>query len=641
MVVTTRGERHSLLFRNDGHTEVETEASDLETGTLIEIRLGDAIPPDVQDELFWAKMALDYQNPERRYKGKASPYWYDPGTFFELAQAASDYSVRGLLALFDGCSGRRAGEIAGELLGRSAPSLSRAEAAELLTKARAAAKPVKPQRLGYVGRRGADGYGRVLEVFEFQAGASPYAEVPYVIEAWAQPLVNSDALYVLVNGTPVAADMIAYRKGAATAVLLYGSGLRVEAKLGRRSVAITINITAPYMPLLSDGKAPNLNEFEDEIKAVAEKAAAALARKSPKQKGKKLTIKQAVLDHLDDAIAEASGDGRHRYSVRQLFYQLRPKLLALGFPEPNYGTISQYITGIEDELGEDLPGVYRDNRGVLYHPHTGEEMPLGTLNVEEYDRPEWIFNSILYAEKEGLFQILKDVQWPERNDCALLTSKGFATRAAKDVIDLLGETDEEIVFYCIHDADAAGTMIYQSLQDATKARPARKVQVINLGLEPAQALEMRLQVEPVTPEKAKDGSDKWRKVADYLPAVWQKWLQTHRVELNAMSSPQFIAWLNDKMAEHDIGKLVPPQDVMVEFAEKDRREKLSDQISARILKEADLDSQVKKALEELAQVDPQGTDDLVREHLKTERADLWRVPIERQTDQLLDGANRG
>ena len=95
------------------------------------------------------------------------------------------------------------------------------------------------------------------------------------------------------------------------------------------------------------------------------------------------------------------------------------------------------------------------------------------------------------------------------------------------------------------------------------------------------------------------------------------------------------------MAVHDTGKVVPPQDVMVEFAEKDRREKLSDQISARILKEADLDGQVENALQELAQVDPQGTDDLVREHLKTERADLWKMPIELQSDQLLKGGDHG
>jgi len=74
--------------------------------------------------------------------------------------------------------------------------------------------------------------------------------------------------------------------------------------------------------------------------------------------------------------------------------------------------------------------------------------------------------------------------WPEKHDCALLTSKGQPSRAARDLLDLLGDSDEEITFYCIHDADAYGTTIYQALQEATKARPARKVTVVNLGPEP-------------------------------------------------------------------------------------------------------------------------------------------------------------
>ena len=31
--------------------------------------------------------------------------------------------------------------------------------------------------------------------------------------------------------------------------------------------------------------------------------------------------------------------------------------------------------------------------------------------------------------------------------------------------------------------------------------------------------------------------------------TWDDRLQTHRVELNAMTTPQFIAWLDRKMAE--------------------------------------------------------------------------------------------
>ena len=34
---------------------------------------------------------------------------------------------------------------------------------------------------------------------------------------------------------------------------------------------------------------------------------------------------------------------------------------------------------------------------------------------------------------------------------------------------------------------------------------------------------------------------------------WEEWLQTHRVELNAMTTPQFIEWLDAKMAAHKVG----------------------------------------------------------------------------------------
>jgi DNA topoisomerase VI subunit A len=165
--------------------------------------------------------------------------------------------------------------------------------------------------------------------------------------------------------------------------------------------------------------------------------------------------------------------------------------------EVTWANFEKIVTRYEDEIGRDIPGMYRDNRGVIYTPHTGEEIPLGTLNVEQYRRPEWTFNKILYIEKEGFFQILKDEKWPESHDCALMTSKGFASRAARDIIDLLGETGEEITVFFVHDADAFGTMIYQSLQESTKARPALKLQIINLGLEPREALKLGLRVEPV------------------------------------------------------------------------------------------------------------------------------------------------
>ena len=171
--------------------------------------------------------------------------------------------------------------------------------------------------------------------------------------------------------------------------------------------------------------------------------------------------------------------------------------------------------------------------------------------VEDYERPAWTFNKVVYIEKEGFSEALKDARWAERHDCMLMSSKGFSTRAARDLVDKLAEHDEPVTIFCVHDADASGTMIYQTFQEATKARGARKIKIVNLGLEPWEAIAMGLEVEDV------EEGEKRKPVADYVleredgpTAQWEEWLQTHRVELNAMTTPQFIAWLDGKMAEH-------------------------------------------------------------------------------------------
>ena len=258
-----------------------------------------------------------------------------------------------------------------------------------------------------------------------------------------------------------------------------------------------------------------------------------------------------MLAHLDAAIAKASGHGAYRFSPRQVFYVIRPLVREAVGAELQWGNFETIIGDHELEQGE-IAGMYRDPRGTLYHPHRKDSIPLGTLQVERYRRPEWTFNKILFIEKEGFFEALKEDGWPERHDCALLTSKGQPTRAARDLLDLLGETGEDILFFAVHDADAAGTLIYQSLQEATRARPGRKVRVINLGLEPEEALAMDLEVEEV------DAGERRKPVAAYVPDDARDWLRHHRVELNAMTTPQFIAWLDGKMAAFGNGKLVPP-----------------------------------------------------------------------------------
>jgi hypothetical protein len=134
-------------------------------------------------------------------------------------------------------------------------------------------------------------------------------------------------------------------------------------------------------------------------------------------------------------------------------------------------------------------------------------------------------------------------------------------------------------------------MIFQTLQEETMARGARKIEIINIGLEPWEAVAMGLEVETLEEGKQR------KAVADYVDGHdgdWADWLQTHRVELNVMTTPQLIEWLDGKMAGH--GKLIPPEAVL----QAELAERLEDGVRAdlteRILREADLDVQVAAAL---------------------------------------------
>ena len=178
--------------------------------------------------------------------------------------------------------------------------------------------------------------------------------------------------------------------------------------------------------------------------------------------------------------------------------------------ELQIGNFLGILDDYENEHGE-IALMYREPRGSITHPHRNETITLGTLMVEQYERPAWCYNKLLYIEKEGAQEALKQDRWPERHDCAVESSKGYGSRAAKDLIDKLVEHDEPIEVFCAHDADAYGTMIYQTLQEETRARGARKIKIINIGLEPWQAVEMRLEVETV------EEKDRRKAVADISP----------------------------------------------------------------------------------------------------------------------------
>jgi hypothetical protein len=93
----------------------------------------------------------------------------------------------------------------------------------------------------------------------------------------------------------------------------------LQAAPGRSGLDLRLNIIAPYMPITSDGKAPNLSGCSSVIRKVAGKAVRRALRAEPPEPRDKLSQKAVVLAHLEAAIAKASGYGAYRFSPRQVF----------------------------------------------------------------------------------------------------------------------------------------------------------------------------------------------------------------------------------------------------------------------------------------------------------------------------------
>jgi hypothetical protein len=632
LTVITRNRCLRLRPERDGTTTVVSDkAVKFPVGTRIEIVFGPALQGDA-NPLYWAGYAVQLALHGQRYAGKTSPWWYDVPQFLELLDATGETPVRKLVSELDGCSGDKAGEIVATagLNRTTCRGLTRPQAEKLLLAARANAREVTPKRLGAVGADGVwSGFYAVAYGTATFGSAEPRAQIPYVVEAWART-ANATGAIICVNRTPVAGAIRAARDKRD--IDLHGCNLHHTVAKAPEAAQfdLCVNITTPYMPITSDGKEPDLRPFVKEIGNVIAKA----VRQARRPGGNKVSQKDVVLENLDDVIAEVSGG--YRFNARQLFYALRPIVMAELGAELQYGNFISIITDYESDNGE-IAVMYREPRGSITHPHRDETITLGTLMVEGYERPEWTFNKLLYIEKEGANEALKEVRWPEQHDCAVMSSKGYSTRAARDLIDKLAEHDEPIEVFCVHDADAAGGVIYETLQEATKARDARKIQIINLGLEPWETISMDLEVETVK------AGDRRKPVADYIKARtdmapdgddWDSWLQTHRVELNAMTTPQFIAWLNGKMNTHAVGKLVPPAKVLTAELNQRVEQKVRATLTERILREAGLDRQVEATVAAIKQPSAEALAKGIRRSFKQRGDSAWRDHVEAEAAKL-------
>ena len=626
--VGTRGRILMLYPQDDGTTTYARVGSYSTPGTRVLVTFGRELQA-ARNAADMARLAIRMRG-ESAYVGLSSPWWYDSDSFYELLQAAGETSVQ------DVCGHLLGGNKVSNATGAS--TLSRTGADALLEDLRDRRGNPAPAKLGVVGELayGCHGYAKKTAVYTIPAARGKLsAQIPVVVEVWASKLErdSSPAAYVYVNRTPITARVSSgMRGGKSGEQWVVGCGLNHYFKTGRSPMKLSICVTSPYMPITTDGKEPNLKYIietvKDAITAAAGKAKRATSESRTNGYGD--TKQDLVYMVLERAIADASGRGKHRFSLRQLYYACRPLLASEGMSdvdnEMKYTYFSTLIGKYEAEIGRDVPGMYRDSRGALQHPHMEGQIPLGTLSIEAYKRPKYRFNKVLYVEKGGFMPLLLDAKWGERHDCAVFTSQGFASRAARDLLDLLGDTNEELEFFCIHDADSAGGMIYQALVEGTLARPGRRVKVVNLGLDPWEAEAMGLQSEGVQKKSTQAVAGYVQEYDRRNRTSWATWLQENRYELNAMTSPQFLTWLDRKMEEHSENtKVVPPFDVLSQEMEERVNARMHDAIVAELVEKYDVKGQVLRLLANMER--PVDLDDRVRALLADARANPWETPL--------------
>jgi hypothetical protein len=422
-------------------------------------------------------------------------------------------------------------------------------------------------------------------------------ELPVVLECWAKVIPGQGATaYILVNSTPCIGDVGALYHPKEKTTIVYGPDLQISVKTGEDAMRLFVAITIPFMPLRSDGKEPALGMFGGLLRPVIEKAASRAKRARPRDE--RVTQKDVCFEHMEEMKNLVSGNRKDRFHYRQIFYKIRDTVLEETGDELKWENFTKIVTDYEAEHGEDKLA-FRYPRGSIYIPHVGETLPLGTFTVEKYKHVLWQYSNILYLEKEGFFESLKSDGWPERHDCVLVCSKGISSGATRDFIDLIGklvgDTGEPMKFFCVHDGDAAGSMVMQTLQEETKIRARRVIEVINLGLEIWEAHQLAqediLKLEHVSYTKRQP-------TADYVDDYWDERLQRERCELDGFTTRQFIDWLDAKMAKHEARKVFPPADVMADRLHEQTRERLRKELTEKILAEAKLDDQLEKAMDD-------------------------------------------
>jgi DNA topoisomerase VI subunit B len=404
------------------------------------------------------------------------------------------------------------------------------------------------------------------------------------------------------------------------------------------------------------------------VKMQRDKDRRALAEEKARRTQRGMTVKAAAYQVMEAAYLKARDYGRLPANARQIMYAARPEIIRLtGNPTPWARSSTFTQTLLPDFINEhpDLTAnwdVVFDARGHFREPHTGHRIGLGTVEVRQYRAlwqrqlalrledleishqiqtmgPAYRYRYVLFVEKEGFDALLEQARVEERYDLALMSTKGMTVIAARRLIEWLSAEGATILV--VHDFDKSGLEILDKFTTNTRRYQYTDVPtVIDLGLRLEEALAMGLESEPVPYHTKKDPRESLRECGasdaecDFLvedvesdpwddePVAWRG----QRIELNAMTSRQFLDWLEAKLQAVGVEKVVPDQETLaVAYRHLTRVAALQDTIDAALAEEApevevptDLEEQIRTRITE---TDTASWDEA-----------LWDVVVERRNE---------
>lgn len=394
-------------------------------------------------------------------------------------------------------------------------------------------------------------------------------------------------------------------------------------------VSVSIHLLCPNVPYMDTGKTRiDVAPFASEIARAVYDAShfyKTLKKKLQQIRDDKVgdfnigngsaTQKEKTFSLMEDAVDFSSTHGEFEFPVRNLWYVLRKMFQDKGWRDlvPDY---SPYFTPKLTEMykrehpngAEILKHMQKDVSGEFQEPRREAYLPVSTETVDSYQMPPWRFNKVLVIEKSGFNVVMTSNRFHDKLDCSVLSGQGEGSYDARKLLKKVQarakETGQSIKVFSIHDADIYGLGIAVTFKHGSENDNNSNLEIVDLGLTIKEAERLGIEPELVPWAKNKDG--KYRKIPAKInkhmnKEVWDMisqvdengnrgWILDRdgnrlmkRVELNALTSKQFLDWLTAKLAEYGAREKVrPPDSVVKEETEKAVEEALADNIKRQV-----------------------------------------------------------